>query len=164
MSERASALAATFEQANDAVISAVEGCTEDQLRNVCNGEGWSVAVAAHHIATAHASFAELLRQVANGRDVPAITMEMIDAANARHAEEHASIGRNEILTALRTNGAAAAATIRDLSDEQLNRTAPISFAGGAPWSAADIIERTLVGHALGHGQSIREAVARAAVA
>lgn len=160
MSERSAALASAFEQANDAVIAALEGCSEDQVRTICEGEGWSVAVAAHHLATGHESLAGFVKMMANGEQLPAITMDMIHAGNAKHAEEFASVSRDACLTALRTNGAAAAALVHGLSDEQLDRSAPMTFAGGAPWSAADLIERVMIGHALDHGKSINAALAR----
>lgn len=160
MSERAEAFAAAFEQANDAVIAAVEGCSEEQVRTICEGEGWSVAVAAHHLATGHEALAGFVQMLASGQQLPPITMEMIHAGNAQHAEEFASVGRDACLAALRTNGAAAAAVVRGLSDEQLDRSAPMTFAGGASWSAADLIERVLIGHALEHGASIKATLAR----
>ena len=42
MSERAAALAAAFESANNDVIAAVEGCTPDQWGRTCADEGWAV--------------------------------------------------------------------------------------------------------------------------
>ena len=159
MSERSEALATAFEQANSAVIEALEGCTDEQARTICDSEGWSVAVAAHHLATGHEALASFAQLVADGKELPPITMEMIHAGNAKHAEDFASIGRDECLAALRTHGAAAAAMVRGLSDEQLDRSAPLALVGGATWSAADVIERILIGHPLDHGASIKAALA-----
>ena len=160
MSERADALATAFERANDDVIAAVEGCSDDQLRTLCAGEGWSVAVAAHHLARSYPAIAGMVQLVANGQPIPPLTGEVLDAANAEHAREYANVSRNETLQALRREGKAAAESVRGLSDEQLDRSAPMPFAGGQPWSAADLIERGLIGHPLEHGQSIRTALGR----
>jgi hypothetical protein len=156
---RAAALAEQFENANNALIATIEGCTDEQVRQVCEGEGWSVAVAAHHIAATHTALGQLVQMLANGQGLPPITMEMIHAGNAKHAEEFASVSRDEVLSALRTNGATAAAIVRGLSDEQLDRSAPMELAGGALWSAADIIERIMIEHPLDHGKSIKAALA-----
>src|SRR5215212_11947043 len=136
MSERAAALADAFESANNQVIAAVEGCTPDQWGRTCQDEGWSVGVAAHHVAVNHPIIAGLVQLVANGQPLPAITMEMIDAGNAQHAQEYANVSRDETLELLRRDGAAAASMVRGLTDEQLDRTAPMAFAGGQEWSAA----------------------------
>ena len=158
MSERSAALATAFEQANDAVIAALEGSSEDQARAICDGEEWSVAVTAHHLATGHQALAGFVQMMADGQELPPITMEMIHDGNAQHAAAFAGIGRDESLAALRTHGAAAAATVRGLSDEQLARSAVMSFAGGATRSVTDLIERVLIGHALEHGKSIQSTV------
>jgi hypothetical protein len=157
MSERAAALAAAFEQANNEVIASVERCTPDQWGRTCADEGWAVATAAHHVAVSHPSVLGLVQLVANGQDVPAISMEMIDAGNAQHAVEFANADRDETLSILRREGKATADAVRALTDEQLDRTAPMAFAGGQHWSAADLIERVLIAHPVQHGQSIKAA-------
>ena len=160
MSERADALAAAFERANNDVIAAVEQCSDDQLRIACEGEGWSVAVVAHHLALSYPSIAGMVQLVADGQPLPPLTEEMLDTFNAQHAEEFADVSRDETLQLLRREGQAAAERVRDLGDEQLDRAAPMPFAGGQPWSAADLIERGLIGHPVEHGQSIRTALGR----
>lgn len=108
MSERAASLAAAFEQANNDLIAAVERCTPDQWGRTCQDEGWSVGVAAHHVAANHPMILGLVQTVANGQDLPPITMEMIDAGNAQHAQEYANVTREEALAVLRREGKAAA--------------------------------------------------------
>ena len=159
MSERAADLAAKLESANAAVIAAFESCSDEQLGKTCESEGWPVTVAAHHVAMSHASIAGLAQLIANGQQVPPITMDMINAGNAQHAKEFANVSREETLALLRKEGQAAVELVRGLSDEQLDRTAPMAFAGGAEWSAADVIERVLIGHPTQHGESIRAVAA-----
>jgi hypothetical protein len=159
VSERAADLAAKLESANEAVIAALESCSEEQLGKTCEGEGWPVTVAAHHVATSHKGIAGLVMLIANGQPLPAITMEMIDAGNAQHARDFANVGREETLSLLRAEGKAAVEAVRGLTDEQLDRTAPMAFAGGAEWTAEQVIERVLIGHPVGHGESIQAASA-----
>jgi hypothetical protein len=101
----------------------------------------------------------LVQLVANGQEVPAITMEMLDAANAQHAQEFANVSREETLELLKRDGATVTSTLRGLTDQQLDRTAPMAFAGGQAWSARDLIERILIGHPTQHGASIKAALA-----
>ena len=159
MSERGTALASAFENANNELIAAVEACTDEQWRRTCSEEGWSVGVTAHHVAGSHQPLAGFIQMIADGQQIPPVTMEMFDAANAQHAQEHANCTRAETLELLRTGGQAAAATVRGLTDEQLDRSQPMTFAGGQPWSAGDFIERVLIGHPLQHGASIKAALA-----
>jgi hypothetical protein len=155
MSERAAGLAAAFERANGELIQALKACSEDQLKLVCESEGWPVTVAAHHVASSTGPLTRLITLMANGQPLPAISMDMINAGNAQHAEEFANVGRQETLDLLRQESDAAANLIRGFTDEQLDRTAPMAFAGGAPWSTADLIERILIAHPTQHAQSIR---------
>ena len=95
MSERAQKLAAAFERANDAVIAAVERCSDEQLRAVCDGEGWPVVVTAHHLALSYQTIAGMAVQVATGQPLPPMTMEDLNNFNAQHAEECANVSREE---------------------------------------------------------------------
>jgi uncharacterized damage-inducible protein DinB len=157
MASRGQELAQRFEQANEEMIRAVEGCSDEQWRAKCAGEGWSVGVVAHHVAGGHQGIAGLVNAVATGQPVPSITMEQIDQGNAQHAQQHANCTKQETLDMLRQNGEAAAGTVRGLSDEQLSRTAPLL--GGPPMSAGQMVERILIGHVQGHLDSIKQATA-----
>jgi uncharacterized damage-inducible protein DinB len=159
MSERAAALATAFENANNELIAAVEACPDEQWRQTCSEEGWSVAVTSHHVGIGHQPIAGFIQMMANGQPIPPVTMEMFDAANAQHAQEHANCTKAETLELLRTGGQAAAEMLRGLTDEQLDRSQPMAFAGGQSWSAADMIERVLIGHPVQHGASVKAALA-----
>jgi len=158
MSQRANELASAFERANESVISAIEGCTEEQLRAVCEGEGWPVVVAAHHIALSYQPIAGLARQIGTGGPIPPLTPEMLDQMNAEHAKECANVSREETIALLRQEAAAAADIVRSLTDEQLERSAAIPLAGGQTFTAHDMVEQALIGHPMDHGRSIQAAL------
>jgi uncharacterized damage-inducible protein DinB len=160
MSERAEALAAELERVNAALEREIERCSDEDWRRTCAGEGWSVGVAAHHVAVAHESILGLVQAVAHGQPVPPITAEMLDGYNAQHAVEHANCTRDEVLDLHRRGARAAADAVRGLSDEQLDRAAPVALLGGAPASAQQLIESGLIGHPKDHLASIRAAVGR----
>jgi uncharacterized protein (TIGR03083 family) len=155
MSERARTLAQQFEQANHELIATVERLSDAQWRTKTAGEGWSVGVVAHHVAGGHKQIAGLAQLVASGQPVPAMNMEMFHQANAEHARQHADCTKAETLALLRQNGAAAAATVRGLGDAELDRTGSLLM---GPMSAAQVIERILIGHVHEHHGSMRKAL------
>lgn len=152
MSERARALAERFEQANRELIHTVEGLSDALWRTKTAGEGWSVGVVAHHVAGGHVGVSGLVQKIANGEPV-AFDMDALHKANAEHAVQHAHTTKAETLALLRQNGAAATAVVRGLGDIQLDRVG-----GSMGMTAAQVIERILIGHVVDHHGSIRKAV------
>ena len=157
---RGQALAEAFTAANNQVITLVEGVSDEQWRNICEGETWSVGVTARHIAASHAGIAGFVRAVAEGQGPPPLDPAAIHQGNAEHAHAHANCTRAEVLDLLRTGGAEGAATLRGLTDAQLANSTPIAFAGGQPWTAAEIAERIMIGHMQMHLPSIQAAIGR----
>ena len=155
MSERAGNLAHQLEQANHALITTVEGLSDAQWRAKTPGDGRSVGVVAHHVAVSHKSVAGLVGAIAHGHHVPTITMEMIHEGNATHAAQYANCTKTETLALLRQNGAAAVATVRGLGETELDRT--VAFPMGT-MTAAQVVERVLIGHANDHHGTIRKAI------
>jgi uncharacterized protein YndB with AHSA1/START domain len=156
VSERAAALAAKFEQANADAIETVERLSEAQWQ-LLTGEGWTVAATAHHAAIVHDGIAGFVREVANGTATPRTGMDAIDESNAKHAQEFAACDKSEVLETLHARGAAAAAIVRGLTDEQLDRQTD-AIPGAPPMSAAQIIEIALIGHIAEHTRSIKQAI------
>jgi uncharacterized damage-inducible protein DinB len=157
MSTRATDLAAKLDEANATVIEAVENSSDADWQRVTASGGWTVGVAARHIAISHLPIMGLVELVGTGGEVPPVTMEMFHASNAQHAQEHASCTREEVLEILRRDGKAASEKLRGLSDEQLDRTASMAFAGGAEMSAGQLVEMVLIGHPAEHLESIKAA-------
>jgi hypothetical protein len=80
-------------------------------------------------------------------------MPNLDKMNADHAEQFAHATKAETLALLRQNAAAAAAIVREMGDAQLDRVG-----GPMNMSAAQAIERILIGHVHEHHGSIRKAI------
>ena len=157
MAERAEELAAKFEQANNDTIATIEGMSSAQWTASCEDEGWSAAVTAHHIASGYTPLTGLIQAVANGADLPTLTMDQIDQGNAQHAEQFANCAKEETLEMLRSGGAAAAAAVRGLSDEQLDRGAVI-LVGEPAMTTEQIIENLLIGSTVEHHASIQKSI------
>ena len=157
MAGRAEALAAKIDQANNDAVATIDGLSSDQWAATCADEGWSVAVTTHHIASGYTPLTGLVQAVANGADLPALTMDMIDQGNIKHAEEFANCSKEETLEMLRSGGAAAAAAVRGLSDDQLDKSAVI-LAGAPEMTTEQIIENLLIGSTTGHHASIQKSI------
>lgn len=158
MNSRVAALAAQFAALNDEAIALVTGCTDEQWRQPCAGEGWSVGVVAHHIGAVHRDFIHIVDLLAAGRTFsPGGSMEVVDQSNAQHAHDHAAIGKAETLDALRTNGAALARSLRSLRDEQLDNVA--GTFGGRELSVNQVVEYIVLGHPREHLASLRATLA-----
>lgn len=154
MAQRAGTLARQFTEANDEMIAAAAGASASHWRAQCPGEGWTVGVTAHHVAVGHEPVAGLIMGVATGQQLPPITMEALNEGNAAHAREFADCNQDETVALLRSAGAAAAEMVRNLSDEQLDRSAEVV---GQRMTAQQLAENILISHVKGHLASIRAA-------
>ena len=111
-------------------------------------EGRRVGTVAHHVAVALPRQVEFIRAIVRGGETPRPS----NAANAEHARANPDPDRAETISLLRLNSSEAAALVRGLSDEELVRTGQ-TFAG--EMSAAQAIERVLIGHVDWHEGSIK---------
>ena len=158
MGERAEALAAQFERLSDELTAEIEQRTDEQWRSsFCKGEGWSVGVTAHHIAVGISRIAGEVRAMASGQPFPPVTEEQLDKANEQHARQHEDYTKEETLELLRRDVPSAVSLVRKLSDEQLSRSATV-FATAPPLTTEQFIQRILIGHAVGHLESMRAAL------
>jgi len=77
--------------------------------------------------------------------------------NAAHAREHDAVTKEAALDLLRRNSASAAAAIRALRDEELDRAAPVSLNSDAPLTCQFMLEDHAVRHSYHHLAAIRRA-------
>jgi hypothetical protein len=157
MGTRAEQLAARVEQGAHALAASVEGLSEAEWQQVCTDDGRTVGVLVHHVASAYPVEMDLVQQLASGQGVVGVTWDMVNQMNAQHAQTHASATREETLDLLRQNSSQAAAVIRGLSDEQLDRASPISLNWDAPLTTQFFIEDHPLSHSFRHLSSIRAA-------
>ena len=157
MGARAEALAKEFEARAAEMAKAIGQLTEADWKKVTEAEKWPVGVTAHHVAGAHEPISGLVKTVAAGQSVPNITMEMLHASNAKHAQEFAGCTKAETLALHEKGAAAAAATVRGLSDTELDRSGTV-LTGMPAMTAQQVIEGILTNHISDHLQSIRKTV------
>jgi hypothetical protein len=159
MGARAETLAKQFE-AKAAEMTTMLGTLSDaDWKKVTAAEKWSVGVTAHHVAGAHEAIAGIVKTVAAGQSIPNFTMAMLDEANAKHAREHAGCTKAETLALHQKGVAAAAATVRALSDAELDRSGTV-LTGMPAMTAQQVIQGVLINHVNEHLGSIRKTVGR----
>jgi hypothetical protein len=155
MGTQGDALAAKVQQTSEQLISMIQSCPNDKWSKKTAAEGWTVAVAAHHAAAGFGPTSQLAGAIAKGMPLPPLTAEMLDGGNAQHAEQFANCTKVETIDLARKESAGAAALLRGLSDEELARTASFPLVGPQPLSAAQFAEAIVVGHPLGHMESMK---------
>ena len=160
MSQRSEALAARLEQGARALSLFASGLTDTEWHSRIPTDGRKVGVVVHHVATMYPLEIELARTLARGEAVAGVTWDAVHTINAKHAQEHDATTKEAALGLLRHNSAAAAAAIRALSDEQLDRAAPVSLNGDAPLTCQFMLEDHAVRHSYHHLAVLRATVTR----
>jgi DinB superfamily len=159
MSPRAEELAKRFTDFNNEFTAFVKSCPEKDWARVCPGENWPVGVVARHVAAGHYRVLGLAKMIVEGRQLPELSHESIDQANAEHAEKHAGCMKDEVLELLRKNSTAISDYIAELDDADLDRTGHLAAAGG-PISTQQIIENLVIQSAGEHLASLKAATGR----
>lgn len=158
MSNRAEALADRVAEGHRILIDFIESHPAKEWRTYCPNEQRSVGVVVHHVAIVLPDELTMIQTVASGQPVTGMTPETLDAVNAVHAREYANCTRTETLDLLRRNSAMVVRAIREMSDAELDRAAPVSLHADAPVTAQYLIEDHPLSHAYQHLASIRAAV------
>jgi hypothetical protein len=161
-SSRADALATRLEQGAAALARLASAMTDIDWNTKLPHDGRRLGVIVHHVASQYVIEMTLARLVAAGQAIEGITSATVSQINAKHAEEFAAAARDEALTLLQRNSAAAAAEIRGFSDEQLDRAVPMSLYGDAPLTCQFFLEDHPVRHSYHHLALIRRVLAEKA--
>jgi len=164
MNRRANALADRLEQGASALATFASSLTDAEWQTRIPKDGRKIGVVVHHVATMYPLEIQLAQTLAGGKPVAGVTWDDVHAMNAGHAKEHDAVTKEAALGLLRRNSAAAAAAIRALSDEQLDRAAPISLNADAPLTCQFMLEDHAVRHSYHHLAGIRGALKLEAVA
>jgi len=160
-SPRAEALAERLEQGARALAALAASLGDGDWQVRIPGDGRKVGVVVHHVATMYPLEIQLAQTLAGGNPVTGVTWDEVHHINAHHAAEYDAVTRDAALDLLRRNSAAAAAAIRALSDQELDRAAPISLNADAPLTCQFMLEDHAVRHSYHHLARIRAALARA---
>ena len=158
MSQRTDALADRLEQGARALATLAGALTDTEWQTRVPRDGRKIGVVVHHVATMYPLEIQLAQTLAAGKPIVGVTPDVVDEINAAHAEEHEAVTKEAALDLLRRNSAAAAAAIRALSDEELDRAAPVSLNSDAPLTCQFFLEDHAVRHSYHHLARIRGAL------
>jgi len=150
MKKRTNALADRLENGAAALADFASSLTTAEWETPIPHDGRKVGVVVHHVATVYPIEIQLAQQIAAGKPIEGVTGDDIDTMNAGHARENAAVRKEPALELLRRNSAAAAAAIRALNDDELDRAAPASLYGDAPVTAQFVLEDHAVRHSYHH--------------
>lgn len=159
MSQRTDALAERLEQGARALAAFAAGLTDAEWQARVPKDGRKVGVVVHHVATMYPLEIQLAQVLAEGNPVVGVTWDAVHEMNAQHARDFDAVTKETALELLCRNGTAAAAAIRALSDEQLDRAAPLSLNSDTPLTCQFMLEDHAVRHSYHHLASIRRAFA-----
>ncbi|MTI89443.1 MAG: DinB family protein [Balneolaceae bacterium] len=128
--------------------------TSDWQRKVA-GDGRTIGVVVHHVASSYPVEIDLARLLASGQPITGVTMEVVDQMNAKHAQENISVEKKETLELLRSNSKVAADSVRAFTDTELNQAAAVSLNADAPLTTQFFIEDHALRHSFHHLARIR---------
>ena len=159
MSQRTEALADRLEQGARALITFAGTLTDAEWHARLPKDGRKIGVVVHHVASMYPVEIDLAQTLAAGKPMVGVTPDVVNEINAAHAKEHDAVTKEAALDLLRRNSAAAAAAIRALSDDELDRAAPVSLNSDAPLTCQFFLEDHAVRHSYHHLARIREVLA-----
>jgi hypothetical protein len=159
-SARSEALARRIEEGAKGLAAFVENLSEAEWSiPVSATDRRSVGVVVHHVASVYPIEIDLAKAIASGTPVE-VTWDAVAGLNAQHAVDQSAATRTSALELLKQNSRAAAAAVRQLTDEQLDTAAAFGLSYGAPVTAQFVIEDHALRHSWHHLAKIRKALGR----
>jgi hypothetical protein len=158
--QRASALAERLEQGARALANFASTLTDVEWQTRVPKDGRKIGVVVHHVASVYPVEIQLAQALAAGKPITGVTWDVVHEMNAGHARENDAVTRAATLELLRRNSAAAAAAIRALGDEELDRAATASLYADAPITCQFMLEDHAVRHSYHHLARVQAALQR----
>lgn len=158
MTRRSHALADRLEQGARALHAFASTTSDAEWQTSVPKDGRRVGVIVHHVANMYPLEIQLAQSLAAGTPITGVTWDAVHSLNASHAGEHYAVTKADALDLLRRNSTAAAAAIRALSDEELDRGVPVSLYSDAPLTCQFVLEDHAVRHSYHHLARIRGAL------
>ena len=160
MNNRIESLATRLEAGAKALADFSAALTEAEWQTCLLKDRRAVGVVVHHVASVYPIEIQLAQTLASGSPITGLTWEIIHTMNSHHARDNQDTSKEATLALLATNAAAAAAAVRALSDEELDRAATVSLNGDAPLTCQFMLEDHAVRHSYHHLAAIRSALGR----
>lgn len=157
---RSNALANRLEAGANQLAAFAATLTDAEWAVAVPKDGRKVGVIVHHVASVYPIEIHIAKLLADGKPVAGVTWDAVHSMNRDHALENDCVSKDQALTLLQVNSAAAASAIRSLTDEQLDRAAPVSLNSNAPLTCQFVLEDHAVRHSYHHLAQIRAALSR----
>lgn len=157
---RSARLAERLERGARELAAFARALTDAEWRMATPGDGRPVGVIVHHVATVYPLEIHLAQMIASGTPIVGVTWDSVHEMNAAHAVEHRHATITDTLELLAENSTAAAAAIRRLSDDDLDRAVPVSLYGDAELTSQFMLEDHAVRHSRHHLVRLRAAMAQ----
>ena len=158
--KRSEALALRLEQGARELAAFAETITAAEWQIRTPKDGRKVGVIVHHVGNMYPLEIDLAQKLARGEVISGVTWDDVAAVNAAHAKEYDGVTKEEALAFLRRNSAAAAEAVRALSDEELDRAAPVSLNSDAPLTCQFFVEDHALRHSFHHLARLKAALGR----
>ncbi len=160
MSDRSEALAARLEAGATALSQFAATLSDTEWQTRVPHDGRKIGVVVHHVANVYPIEIQIARTLAAGQPITGVTWDAVNTMNRDHAKDNDGVTKEAALALLKKNSAEAASAIRSLSDEELDRAAPVSLNSDAPLTCQFILEDHAVRHSYHHLARIRAALSR----
>lgn len=158
---RSALLAEQYEEAHDQFVRLLESLSDDQWhvagknypQRIDNeDENRPVGVIAHHVATNGDWIMQRIQTMLAGGPLAPVNMREI---NAEQARTNANVSKEDVLRLMRASKPRIGNAVRAIPDNQVDvqRETP-----AGPMSAAQRVERVLIGHMKQHQGSIEAAI------
>lgn len=132
-----------------------EKLSDSDWKRKVAGDGRTIGVVVHHVASLYPVEIDLARLLASGQPITNVTKDIVDQMNAKHAQENTTVEKKETLELLRGNSKAAADSVRAFTDIELEKAAPVSLNADAPLTTQFFIEDHALRHSFHHLARIR---------
>lgn len=158
MPTRAEQLAIRIEEGAAAFAAFAEGLTDIQWRTVVPGDGRTMGVLVHHVASMYPIEMDVIRMGLLGEPIRDVTWEKVAQINAGHAKANPTPDRDEAIALLLRNAKECAQGVRLLTGEELSRAVPFSLSYGATVTVQFIIEDHPLRHPWHHMARMRATI------
>jgi hypothetical protein len=158
MPTRAEQLATRIEEGAAAFAAFAEGLTDLQWRTIVPGDGRTMGVLVHHVASMYPIEMDVIRMAMLGEPIRDVTWEKVAQINATHAKANPAPDRDEAIALLRRNAKECAQGVRLLTGEELSRAVPFSLAYGATVTVQFVIEDHPLRHPWHHMARMRATI------
>ena len=155
MNNRTESLAARLEAGAAALAALTATLSEQEWQTRLPHDGRKVGVVVHHVASVYPIEIHLASVLASGQPISGVTWEVVHNMNRDHATGNEGVTKEATLSLLASNSAAAAAAIRALNDDDLDRAAAASLYSNAPVTCQFMLEDHSVRHSYHHLASIQ---------